>query len=111
MDRDLEETRRGIEQRIQSVDESGVESPDSRAERVFSYLRENDEFTNWDIMCFSVLFIRFMAPSMMWLAQPAKRLLRFLMNQHYVLTEQLANFEIPIQEFKKLNEEMEKDEE
>ena len=111
MDRNLEESREGIEQRIREIDATGLESLESRAERVYQYLRESDEFTNWDLICFCSQYLGGMIPVMNWIAKPVRQIGRMIHHQHYVLTEQLNQFEQPIKDFQRLNTHMEEGEE
>lgn len=64
-------------------------SPEERFTKVYTYLRDtpDDSFTNWDIVCFCVLFLSQQIHTMPWLKGLVVQLSNLVYTQHYVMNE------------------------
>lgn len=69
-------------QRLELVD-SVTPSPYKRFESVFNLLKDNEKLTNYDIVCFSILFLYSQVELFPWLKDIVKNLFKLLLQFHY----------------------------
>lgn len=65
-------------------DENG---PAARTLKVYNYLADSGQFTNWDLVCFCGEYLGSLVGSLPWLTEPVKHLLRLIYMAHYVRFE------------------------
>lgn len=72
------------------------DGPEARAQKVYRYLLQNKELTNWDLICFCAEYVGSMVSTLPWIEEPARSLIRLVYLAHHVRFEGVAWLDVPI---------------
>lgn len=78
---------------IQEKVDKILPSPDDRASKVYSVVKE--QFTIWDLICFSGAYLVMISETVPWLKEDATRLYKLIYTAHYLDTENVIENDNP----------------